>query len=82
MLTFALNSIASVTHRHDTSIGHQLHSQLCGYCISFDNMSPAPATRAPTIAPVFTVAVPLRTTTLVVSRFALTSAQPRAPPVS
>ncbi len=82
VLAFALNSIASVTHRHEATIGHQLHSALCGYCISFDHMSPAPATRASTITPAIAVEVAVRTTTVVASRFALTSAQPRAPPIA
>jgi hypothetical protein len=82
MLAFALNSIAHVTHRHDATIGHQLHSAPCGYCISFDHMTPAPASRALAIVPLFAAESPSRAPTLVAARFSLTAAQPRAPPGS
>lgn len=81
MLAFALNSIAHVTHRHDLA-GHQQHSELCGYCISFDNMTTAPAPLALSIAPLFPAEIAATASTLVASRLARVSAQPRAPPLS
>jgi hypothetical protein len=82
MLAFALNSIAYVTHHHDAIPGHALHGLLCGYCVSFDNMTSAPAIRSLAVEPAPTAEVLTIPTTAVVFRFAHTSAQPRAPPLS
>jgi hypothetical protein len=82
MLAFALNSIAHVTHRHDSTLARQLHSVVCGYCATFDNMAAAPAVHPLFVAPSAagdTVATPA---TSAVALFVYTSAQPRAPPVS
>lgn len=82
MLAFALNSIAHVTHRHEAAAHHQLHNALCGYCISFDNLTPAPAAHSLVITPQARTDVAVAAPAVVSSRFALTSAQPRAPPLS
>ena len=82
MLAFALNSIAQVTHRHEVTAAGQLHSALCGFCISFDHMTPTPADRPLTIVPAYGSEQPAAAPGIVVSRFARTSAQPRAPPIS
>ena len=82
MLAFALNSIAHVTHRHDSTLASQLHSVACGYCATFDNMAAAPASHALFVAPVLADTAVASPATSVPSRFVYTSAQPRAPPVS
>jgi hypothetical protein len=82
MLAFALNSIAHVTHRHDSTLASQLHSVACGYCATFDNMAAAPAAHTLFVAPVLADDLIATPATSVVTRFAYTSAQPRAPPVS
>ncbi len=82
MLAFALNSIAQVTHRHEASRASQLHSAPCGYCISFDNMTPAPADRPLAIVPAYAVERLAVAPITVVSRSVPTYTQPRAPPVS
>ena len=82
MLAFALNSIAHVTHRHDVAAANQPHTALCGYCVSFDNMTPPPVDRPLVIVPAYVAERLTAAPGIVASRFVRTSAQPRAPPVS
>lgn len=42
LLAFAVNSIASVTHRHDAAPSSATHSLSCGYCLSFNGLVDAP----------------------------------------
>jgi hypothetical protein len=82
LLAFALNSLAHVTHRHEATAASPQHSALCGYCISFDSMTPGPANGLPATVTQYAAERIAVAPSLVVSRFARTCAQARAPPVS
>jgi hypothetical protein len=81
LVAFALNSIAHVTHRHDSSAS-VTHSLACGYCATFGGLADAPrqclSLARFALAHVFVAAesvvdVPFRVRT---------SSRPRAPPRS
>jgi hypothetical protein len=80
LLAFALNSIAHLTHRHDTSAS--VTHLACGYCATFGGLADAPQQSLSSLdfalAHVFIAAessadIPIRVRT---------SARPRAPPHS
>ena len=82
LLAFSLNSIAHVTHRHETPAASVTHSLACGYCATFGGLADAPrqylSSRDLAHAHVFVAAdssadIPMRVRT---------SARPRAPPYS
>src|SRR5687767_3233807 len=81
LLTFALNSIAHVTHRHDAAPSSALHSLACGYCISFGGLADAPRHGcAPPLIEHASAPVAEGFETWIVRRLT-TTARPRAPPL-
>ena len=82
LLAFAANSIAHAAHQHDASPTTAAHSLACNYCVSFGALSDAPRhtyaapARKSRLVPVADPVVAVRSIELI------TSAHPRAPPVS
>jgi hypothetical protein len=82
LLGFALNSIAHVAHQHDATPTAAAHSLACGHCASFGALADGPrhtylvSEHRAKVGPTLLPSLSIRSFEL------LTSARPRAPPVS
>jgi hypothetical protein len=78
LLAFAINSIADVTHQHDTAT---TPTQLCAYCATFGGLGDVPQ-RSPSLVTVVLVTVaPWSLAAEPIPRRHVTHVQPRGPPV-
>ncbi len=82
VMAFVLSSIAHVSHRHDASVGAATDMVACGYCLTFGGLADAAVHHAP---PLSSAARDERVSlppSLPQTFRALSSSQPRAPPIS
>lgn len=85
LCALVLNGVAYLTHHHDDS-AHRAsagQTELCGYCATFGGLASAPmvAVAGQLSLALIALIAPLPAAAPVLRRF-LTSARPRAPPIS